>query len=185
MLAIDTIINSSIHLLQSHGLTKFMSLTTMIGNKETMLVLTVALLCFLVYKKRYQNSILLAFGMLGGLLIELSIKAIVQRKRPEGALIEATGYSFPSAHSMMTLVFFAILIYAVKDDIKSAFLRYLLIAASIIIVLLVSFSRLYLGVHWLSDVIGGLIIGLLWLILLFFTLKFASNRKLYKPPRAT
>ena len=185
MLAIDTAVNSIIPSIQTPSLTKIMTVITGIGSTTCLAILSIILLCFLLYKKRYQNSLLLAIGMLGGLLIELFIKAIIQKERPEGMLIAETGYSFPSAHAMMALVFFAILIYTVKDDIKNAFWRYLLIAASILIVLLVSFSRLYLRVHWLSDVIGGLIIGFLWLFLLVFTLKFASNRKLYKPLKTT
>jgi undecaprenyl-diphosphatase len=171
-MSIDLLINSKIVLFQTPFLTKIMTVITGIGSEICLAVLSIILFCYLIYKKRYQNSLLLAFGMLGGLLIELSIKAIVQRERPESMLIAETGYSFPSAHSLMALVFFAILIYAVKDDLKNAFLRYLFIAASILIVLLVSFSRLYLGVHWLSDVIGGLIIGTIWLLLLIMVFKF-------------
>jgi len=170
-MSLDLLINSKMALLQTPFLTKIMTVITGIGSTTCLAILSIILLCFLLYKKRYQNSLLLAFGMLGGLLVELSIKAIVQKERPESALVEATGYSFPSAHAMMALVFFAILIYTVKDDIKSLFLRYLFIAASIFLVLLVSFSRLYLGVHWLSDAIGGLIIGAIWLLLLSLILK--------------
>ncbi len=173
-MSLDLLINSKMALLQNPFLTKIMTVITGIGSEICLAVLSILLLCFLLYKKRYHKSLLLAFGMLGGLLIELSIKAIIQRERPESALAEATGYSFPSAHAMMTLVFFAILIYTVKDDIKSLFLRYLFIAASIFLVLLVSFSRLYLGVHWLSDVIGGLAIGTVWLLVL----RFVINRNL-------
>ena len=171
MLAIDTAVNAMIPSIQNPSLTKIMTVITGIGSTTCLAILSILLLILLLYKKRYQNSLLLAFGMLGGLFIELLIKAIVQRERPESMLIAETGYSFPSAHSMMVLVFFAILVYSLKDDIKSLFLRYLFIAASIIIVLLVSFSRLYLGVHWLSDAIGGLIIGFLWLLLLSLILK--------------
>lgn len=171
MLTIDTAVNAIIPSIQTPSLTKLMIIITGIGSTTCLAILSILLLILLIYKKRYHQSLLLAFGMLGGLLIELFIKAIIQRERPESMLIAETGYSFPSAHAMMALVFFAILMYTVKDDLKNAFLRYLFIAVSICIVLLVAFSRLYLGVHWLSDVIGGLIIGAIWLLLLILIFK--------------
>jgi undecaprenyl-diphosphatase len=173
--------------LQTPFLTDIMTFVTNIGGMLSLSILSAALLtCSLIIKKRY-NAILLIFSMGGGLIITESLKEWFARPRPENAIIETTDFSFPSGHSTMSIIFFSLLLYSFKDDIENKYTRALFVAANIGIFLLIGFSRIYLNVHYLSDVIAGFSFGLFWLtlLILFFkvTIFFAKlyKRRLYRP----
>ena len=96
------------------------------------------------------------------------LKAIVQRPRPDGfRLAQASGFSFPSGHSMIAMAFFGLLIWFVwryeKDNVKRVFL----IIALCAIIAMIGISRVYLGVHYASDVLAGFCLSTIWLV--FFT----------------
>jgi undecaprenyl-diphosphatase len=167
----DVLANAKIALLQAPLLTKIMLVITSIGSKAGFAAWSAIAFAFLAYKKRWLNALLLAISMLSGLGIELLIKLIVHRLRPENALIQASGYSFPSGHATMAVLFFSLLIYFFRDDIKNKLWKNAFITASIALALLIGFSRVYLNVHWLSDVIGGFALGLLWFMLSIFVFK--------------
>ena len=174
---LDVLVNAKIALLHTPLLTKIMTVITNLGSAISLVTLSSVTFVLLAYKKRWQNALLLAVSMLTGLGAELLIKLITHRARPENALIAASGYSFPSGHATMTLIFFLLLIYFFKDSIKEKLWKYFFIISSITLTLLVGFSRIYLNVHWLSDVVGGFALGLLWFMLSIFVFK------LIKPSR--
>ena len=97
-------------------------------------------------------------------LLNLGIKALVQRPRPEGInLVVEHGFSFPSGHSMAACAFFGLLVWLVwhyEDDRRR---RMLFSAVFSLIILMIGISRIYLGVHYASDVIGGFCASLIWL----------------------
>jgi undecaprenyl-diphosphatase len=160
-------------------LNKIMIFITNIASPTYMIIFSVILFGFFAYKKRWYYSLLLLFGMIGGLLIEQLIKLIVQRARPENALIQISEYSFPSGHATMAIIFFSLLLYCFKDNIQSKRRKYIFIIANVIIFLLIGFSRIYLSVHWFSDVVAGFSLGLFWftlLILVFNVIISFSNK---------
>jgi undecaprenyl-diphosphatase len=114
------------------------------------------------------------FGLGGGLLLETLIKLIVQRARPENSLITETGFSFPSGHATMSLILFTLLLLTFKNDIKNNALKWVFIVCNITLILLIGLSRIYLNVHWFSDVIGGFALGLFWLTLLILVFKYVN-----------
>jgi len=89
--------------------------------------------------------------------------------RPLNALILENDFSFPSGHSSIGLIVIGFLAYFLKKETKIN--KKLLYFLSISTIILVAFSRLYLNVHWFSDVLGGLIIGAIWLLLALFFLE--------------
>ena len=94
------------------------------------------------------------------------LKYIVQRNRPEGyRLIDESGYSFPSGHSMVSTAFYGFLIYLVIKKVKNKYLKNFLVILLSILIILIGFSRVYLGVHYASDVIAGFFISIAYLIL--------------------
>ena len=95
-----------------------------------------------------------------GYIFGTSIKIIVQRARPEQGLVSASGFSFPSGHATMAVIFFSLLIYLFRDEIKNKALRWIFVAGCWLLIFLVGISRVYLGVHWLSDVLAGWALGL-------------------------
>jgi undecaprenyl-diphosphatase len=95
------------------------------------------------------------------------IKFIIKRPRPASALASdyTVAYSFPSGHAFTSLTFFGIIAYFVHTYIKNPLLRTILIIFCILMVICIGWSRIYLHVHYPSDVIGGFCLGAMWLIL--------------------
>ncbi len=168
---LDVWLNAKIVLLWSPLLNKIMVFITNIASPTNLFILSLILLGILVYKKKWYYSLLLLFSMMGGLLFELLTKLIIHRTRPENALIEVSGYSFPSGHATMAIIFFSLLLYSFKDEIKNKSLRYIFIISNILLFLLIGSSRVYLNVHWFSDVLAGFGLGLFWLTLLILVFK--------------
>ena len=119
--------------------------------------------------------IFFSISMIGSSILFLLIKEIIKRERPLLQLIEISGYSFPSGHATLstTLVFSLYLI--LKDKIKY---KKLFISICIIFPLLISFTRVYLCVHYLSDIIAGIGLGLIWVSSIY--LIFFYNKRIKK-----
>lgn len=99
-------------------------------------------------------------------LLNQILKFIVQRPRPEGfRLAVVSGFSFPSGHSMVAMAFFGLLAWFVWRYEKNRWMRNLLVIAFSIVILMIGISRVYLGVHYASDVLAGFCVSLVWLTL--------------------
>ena len=86
-----------------------------------------------------------------------------------------TGFSFPSQHAVMAIIFFSLIIFLFAEKIKNNFLKYLFIGANIILILLIGFSRIYLKVHYFSDSLAGLALGLFWLTFLILIFRVIAE----------
>lgn len=111
--------------------------------------------------KKFSVFFVLA-GALGGAFIYI-VKDIVQRPRPLNMLLPETGFSFPSGHATISVIFFGFLIYLAITRLKSTKVKTSLTVIAILLVLIIGLSRVYLHVHWLSDVIGGFLLGMFFL----------------------
>jgi len=132
--------------------------------------LVIVLILYLLNKKK--EAIFLALIILTDGIVVFIFKELLQRARPEN-LIE-TGFSFPSGHSTISIVFIGSLIYLFINNIKSNSWRNFIVVVLSLFILLIGFTRLYLQVHWFTDVIGGFLIGgaiLFFYIYLFKRLK--------------
>jgi len=142
--------------------TKFFKIFTHLGSFITLsilVVVAVVLLWFVAKKKRMSVFYLVCFGAVA--VSNFIIKRIIKRPRPVHLMIiKETGFSFPSGHSMMSFVFFVLLIHFVYKCIKNKWAKWLIISASTVMIAAIGFSRIYLGVHYLTDVIGGWLISL-------------------------
>ncbi len=99
-------------------------------------------------------------------LLNVALKTLIQRPRPEGfRLVEETGFSFPSGHSMAAMAFFGLVIWLIWHYERDRRRRNLLVAVFALIILMIGVSRIYLGVHYASDVLGGFCVSLVWLVL--------------------
>ena len=113
-----------------------------------------------IYRGRFMRGAMLFFGAtLSALLVEI-LKGVFQRERPPFSNIYDS-YSFPSGHVLSSTVFFGLLAWSFGQDIPAR--RKLFAGIAAVCVASVGFSRLYLGAHWPSDVIGGVVIGVLFL----------------------
>lgn len=173
---LDIWINTKIVLLHGPLLNKVIIFITNLASPYCLLVLALILFGILIYKEKWYSSFLLLFSMTGGSLFEILIKIIIHKTRPENSLIDVAGYSFPSGHATMAIIFFSLLIYSFKDDIKNKILRFCFTTGNILLFLVIGFSRIYLNVHWFSDVIAGFSLGLFWLTLLILVFKILKNK---------
>ncbi len=133
------------------------------GGAIFLVVLTVFL--FLVIKnKKIGLSIFLNLVIVTGL--NQLLKRILQRPRPtEYRIIEETGYSFPSGHSMISMAFYGYLIYLIYKYVKNKYVKWTSIVLLSILICSIGISRIYLGVHYTSDVLGGFLISISYLVI--------------------
>lgn len=136
---------------------------TMFGGAFFLIILATLILIF-AKNKRIGFFVWLNLGI--STILNQTIKFIIQRPRPtEFRIVDESGYSFPSGHSMVSVAFYGFLIYIIYKKIKNKYLKWLLIIALSILVILIGLSRIYLGVHYVSDVVAGFLISVSYLIM--------------------
>jgi len=151
---------------------KIMLFITFLG-KHQFLIPANLLLIFYFLLVRHQNwfSIRVATIALSSLVLMLLLKYLFQRKRPLSPLLKAAkGLSFPSGHAIMSVTFYGLLLYILLHTIDIGWLKYLVTGLLIFLIVLIGYSRVYLRVHYASDVLAGFIIGLFWLWISLFVL---------------
>lgn len=136
---------------------------TNFGGAIFLIVLTVFL--FLVIKNRKIGVSIFSNLVIITVLNQL-LKRILQRPRPtEFRIIEETGYSFPSGHSMISMAFYGYLIYLIYKYVKNKYVKWISIVLLGILICSIGISRIYLGVHYTSDVLGGFLISVSYLVI--------------------
>lgn len=172
----DNIIYNAIISLKSDSVTNFFKLITKLCNEKFIIIATVLIFIILLFKNKKIGFILTLNVLLCSGLNTL-IKHIFLRPRPVGLkLIKQGGYSFPSGHSMMAVAFFGILIYLVCKSKWKKWIKILLSSLLTVLILLIGISRIYLGVHFASDVLAGFAIALSYLII-FTSVVFKDKKK--------
>ena len=149
---------------RSTGSTAFFTTLTLIGTPVGLAVVLVLVALFLAIRKRWRWIAYLVVTCGIGGLINLQLKAFFARARPElaEALRSAHGYSFPSGHAMGSTIVFAALAYLAFRILTRWKHRAAALALAVSMFLAISASRIYLGVHWISDVGAGIAAGLVW-----------------------
>ncbi len=171
---VDISIFNFIESLRDPVFTEFMKFITFFGNPEAVLLFTFYIIIYLFLKRRYDFIfILLSSSGIAGLTAIL-LKNFFERERPsfENALLYAGGFSFPSGHAMIAIAFYGILAYFIFISRDNKIEKIMVVVIGILLVFLISFSRVYLGVHFPSDIFGALILGFVWfkMMLYFFTI---------------
>ena len=157
--------------------TDVMQVFTFLGTHTFLIPANLALVAwFLFIKKHRWYSIKVPVVALSSLLLMFSLKFIFHRDRPLSPLLEvAKGYSFPSGHALMSITFYGLLIFLVWQIEKSALLKWLLTILLVLLIISIGISRVYLRVHYASDVLAGFCVGLMWLFLSLWILKKIEN----------
>ena len=136
---------------------------TNFGGAIFLIILTITLF-ILIKNKKIGLSIILNLIVITGL--NQILKYILQRPRPtEYRLIEETGFSFPSGHSMVSMAFYGYLIYLIYKYVENKYVKWILISLLSVLICLIGVSRIYLGVHYTSDVLGGFLISISYLVI--------------------
>ncbi len=156
---------------------KIMLFITFLGKHQFLIPANLILIFyFLIVTKQNWFSIRVITIAISSLVLMLLLKQLFQRKRPLSPLLKAAkGLSFPSGHAIMAVTFYGLLIYIIGHTITPDELRWLLTFLVVLLIMLIGFSRIYLRVHYASDVLGGFIIGLLWLLISLAVLKWLEG----------
>ena len=135
-----------------------------ICSPKFMIVLNVLLFIFIIVKKKYKLFIIV-LSSISSVIINNLVKIIVRRERPDYLrMVMEKSYSFPSGHAMISVLFFGSIIYLVnKHNLKY---KKLITFSLSTFILLIGISRIYLGVHYLTDVVGGYLLGFIVLFLI-------------------
>lgn len=160
---LDSVIYNFISKYISHDLTNVVKYLTYLGSAGVVIGIT---LFILVFYKNKKYSFYLSINLLLITIFQLILKNIFTRNRPVDInLIEETGYSFPSGHSLTAMAFYGFIIYLIyTSDIEKKSKRIYILLMSLII-LVIGLSRIYLGVHFFTDVVGAFTFSLPYLII--------------------
>jgi membrane-associated phospholipid phosphatase len=147
------------------GSTRFFTALTLIGTPVGLGVLIAIIGLLLILRKRWRWAAYLLFTSGVGGLLNLQLKAYFARARPElsEALRHASGYSFPSGHAMGSTIVFGALSYLAFRSIPRWRERAAVIALCVSMIVAIASSRIYLGVHWISDIGAGIAAGVIWM----------------------
>ncbi len=147
--------------------TTVMQFFTFLGTHTFLIPANILLVCYCLFIRRHKwYSIKVPVVALSSLLLMTLLKLIFQRDRPLTPLLQAAkGFSFPSGHALMSITFYGLLIYMVWRSIKNKTLKWAMMIALFLLIISIGLSRVYLRVHYASDVLAGFCVGILWLIM--------------------
>ena len=162
IIQIDEAIYNNIISYRCAFLDTFFKIITQLANPIPVIIIISLLVIFL----KRNDAILLSVNILTSLLLNQILKNVIARPRPNHLkLIKETGYSYPSGHSMIALSLYATLIYISLKRIKNKKIRIAIISLLTLLILLIGLSRIYLGVHYPSDIIGGFFLAVSLIIM--------------------
>ncbi|PSN19710.1 phosphatase PAP2 family protein [filamentous cyanobacterium CCP5] len=178
----DETILLSIHQWANPALDQIMLAITQLGNPSTVIPLACISISWLYWRRQWQMALLFFTTCLGGAVLSTGLKLFFGKARPQlwPQLITETTYSFPSGHALGSMVLYGLIAYLVALRF-SQWARWIY-SAAVILIGAIGFSRLYLGVHWPTDVLAGYSIGFLWLVVCtaLFRLKFTATTVKYE-----
>jgi undecaprenyl-diphosphatase len=183
---VDLRFSNWLHAHAASGLTIFLRAVTDLHSLWVVGVVTVAV-CAYWWKKGLRDwAFVLMAAVFGGMLLNLSLKQLFLRARPQwdNPILTLTTYSFPSGHTMLATVFYGTLCAFLLSRSRQLRARLFAVSIPLIMVPLVGFSRIYLGVHFLSDVLGAIAEGLAWLAFCLIAAETLQLRRYRKAKKA-
>lgn len=159
----DDIVYKQISQFISPTLTNITKIVTIIGSAYV--IIPICIIMSIIFWKKIE-SILILLNLIIIFILNQIMKVIIARPRPiEYRLIEEHGYSFPSGHAMISTAFYGFLIYLIYKKVNNKYIKWSSIIVLSMLILLIGTSRIYLGVHYASDVLAGFIISIVYLII--------------------
>ena len=155
----------------------FFSAVTWLGAWKLVVFLIILALALFWLKNKKEYIVSFLITVLGAEISGQLAKIIFHRTRPDGGLETENTFSFPSGHALIAVAFYGFLVYFFWRVFKRQAQKYFFLIIGLILILLIGVSRLYLGVHFFSDVIGGYILGAIWLAVGIYV----QQRNLSKP----
>lgn len=143
---------------------------TALGSTTILTFLTLASVGYLLLVGQERTALILLLAMVGGMLLSLFLKDLFARPRPDLIPMQTrlSSFSFPSGHSMMSAVGYLTLGVLLTRSVRRLAVKTYLLLLALLVTLAVGFSRVYLAVHWPSDVLAGWTAGAVWALLVWF-----------------
>ncbi|MGN7309690.1 phosphatase PAP2 family protein [Alkalicoccobacillus gibsonii] len=176
---LDVFIVEHVPNVRAEWITSFMLFLAWLGGTKVMAALTLILMIFLVLWQKKWTAVLPPMLIMGGTaLLNMTVKEWIGRARPEiNYLIEQPGYSFPSGHTMAAVSFGGLCIYLIYHYVDQKMIRILSIIVALVLFVLMGISRMYLGVHFLTDILGGTLFSITWIALAILILNRMNRHK--------
>jgi len=173
----DAVVRNSVHRFASPPLTSAMVVVSHLGSEVLVAVVVVAVALFIRARWR-RAAIWLALATLGGLLLETVLKLSYHRARPVPFFgVTPHSYSFPSGHSLMSFCVYGMLAGLLSHRVGSRSERVLVWVVAAVLIASIGVSRIYLGVHYPTDVLGGYLAAALWTSTLIFADRYRKHRR--------
>ncbi len=175
----DVFIVEHVPSVRAEWITSFMLFLALLGGTKVMAALTLILMIILVLWQKKWTAVLPPMLIMGGTaLLNMTVKEWIGRARPEiNYLIEQPGYSFPSGHTMAAVSFGGLCIYLIYHYVDRKMIRILSIVVALVLFVLMGISRMYLGVHFLTDILGGTLFSITWIALAILILNRMNRHK--------
>lgn len=158
--------------IESPEVSFFIKIVTFFASRQFLTPAALLLIAYFLFVRKHRwYSLKVPVVALGSITLNVILKYFFDRPRPLMPLVEASGLSFPSGHSMVAASFYGLLIYLVWHNVKNIAWRNFLIGFLVVFVLFIGFSRIYLRVHYATDVIAGFSAGFLWVVIGIGTLR--------------
>lgn len=175
--AIDKVAIDFVKSIETPLLNKIVYIITILGNSLSVIIITILGALFLIHKNLKNEALFLALNILGVWLLNEALKAFFKRNRPDIRIIEVHGYSLPSGHAMIFMTLAIIASYLILIHLKGMSIRWVFSALLIILAIAIGLSRVYLRVHYLSDVLAGWSAGAFWSALNIVFHRYSYYRK--------
>lgn len=166
----------------SDGTTRFMQFVTFFGSHLFLVPANLILIAYFLFIRKHKwYSIKVPAVALSSLFLMFILKMLFNRPRPLVPLLEQVGgLSFPSGHAFMSFSFFGLLIFLAYKYLDNKTLKWSVMVFFFIFILLIGFSRIYLRVHYASDVLAGFSLGFMWLVLSLWILRKLEKKSVQK-----
>lgn len=159
----DNQVNNFMLAARASGLVNLFLLITGLALSWFAIGVSIVFIAILFLKKKFVYLMPFLVSFLGGVITNFLSKISFHRIRPSGGVYLEGSYSFPSGHSTLAVVLYGFIFYYFWKQAKTHTMKNVILAIGTLLVLAIGFSRIYLGVHFFSDVLGGYILGIIWL----------------------
>lgn len=178
----DDATRAAVHTLASPSLTLLMRGISFLGSSQFLTVATILAILWFAWRKWGREAKLFALTMIGASTLNITLKLAFKRPRPVPFfdLTAPESYSFPSGHSLASCCFFAGLAAILSGRIRHRRLRTIMWTIAIVMFLLIGLSRIYLGVHYTTDVIAGFAAASIWILVVRYVEMLLARRKQHR-----
>lgn len=184
----DHFFSNWIKAFRSESMTSFMKAIIQFGSLKVLLLLALVAGAYLWFSLRKKwETLLLLISLLGSWLTTSLLKLVFERPRPGiGQLVDASGYSFPSGNAMISIAFYGYIAYLTWQSAaeKNTAAKRAVLLPTILFILLIGLSPIYLGVHYPTDILAGYAVGGIWLVAVIYGLNAIRYSKEIKKPRS-